>query len=104
MVTEKPSDREDEFFLKMDAEKIGSLRGDLDEKRKEEEKQKRKETHWMKCPKCGTDLEEINYQSVMIDKCNECHGIWLDAGELELLTKCGAQFTEGFLTKLFGKW
>ena len=103
MMTEKPSDREDEFFIKMEAEKLETLRGDLDKKRKEEQKLKRKETHWMKCPKCGTDLAETNFENVMIDKCPDCKGIWLDSGELELLTKCEVRFTEGLLTRLFGK-
>jgi len=103
MTPEKPSDREDEFFLKMDAKKVENLRGDLDRKRKEEEKRKRQGQHWMKCPKCGSDLEEVNCENVMIDKCTDCQGIWLDAGELDLLTEGQAQFTKGFLAKLLSK-
>lgn len=98
----EPSDREDEYFLKLDAEKIGKLRADLDKKREEEAKKQRKEVHWMKCPKCGSDLEEVNYKDVMIDTCKECKGIWLDHGELELLTKGEARLTKGFLSRVFG--
>ncbi|MFC1885896.1 zf-TFIIB domain-containing protein [Thermodesulfobacteriota bacterium] len=101
MAPEKPSDREDEYFLKIDSKKIETLRGELDEKRKNEQKQKNRETHWMKCPKCGSDLTEQNLGNVMIDKCLECQGIWLDSGELELLTTGQAKFTKGLLTKLF---
>ena len=98
----KPSDKEDEFFMRLETEKVAKLRCDLDKKREEEGKQKRKEVHWMKCPKCGADLEEINYQNVMIDTCKECKGIWLDHGELELLAKGQVQLTTGFLSRLFG--
>ena len=28
-------------------------------------------------------LKEIEYKGVKIDKCSQCDGIWLDAGELE---------------------
>ena len=101
MAVEKPSDREEEYFLKMDLEKCNKIRKELDQTRAEELQQKRKEVHWMKCPKCGSDLEEINYQSVMIDRCNECKGIWLDSGELELLTEGKAQLTKGFFIKIF---
>ncbi len=101
MTAEKPSEREDEYFIKMDLEKINKLRGDLNETRADEEIQMRKEAHWMKCPKCGSDLEEINYQNVMIDRCNECKGIWLDSGELDLLIKGQARFTQVFINKLF---
>ena len=102
MTAEKPRDREDEYFLKMDMKKIDKIRNRLDETRSEGEKLKQKEIHWMKCPKCGSDLQEINYQSVMIDRCGECKGIWLDMGELELLIEGKAQFTRGFFIKIFG--
>lgn len=101
MAGEKPSDREDEFFLRMEAKKIETLRSELDQKRKEEQKLKQRENHWMKCPKCGSDLKEQNFGNVMIDKCADCHGIWLDSGELELLTAGQAQFSKGFLAKIF---
>ena len=101
MTAEKPSDREDEYFLKLDSKKIETLRNELDKKREQEQKQKKQESHWMKCPKCGSDLKEQNFANVMIDKCSECQGIWLDSGELELLTTGQAKLTKGFLNKLF---
>ena len=101
MTVEKPSDREEEYFLKMDLEKCKKIRKELDQTRADELQQKQKEVHWMKCPKCGSDLEEINYHRVMIDRCNACKGIWLDSGELELLTEGRAQLTKGFFNKIF---
>ena len=41
----------------------------------------------MKCPKCGMELIEIDYKGTKVDKCSECEGIWLDAGELEAISK-----------------
>jgi Zn-finger nucleic acid-binding protein len=32
-------------------------------------------------------LHEIDYKGVKVDKCVSCDGIWLDAGELEQLSK-----------------
>ncbi|MFH1976649.1 MAG: zf-TFIIB domain-containing protein [Pseudomonadota bacterium] len=52
-------------------------------KKIEEEKKRLKEFHFMKFPKCGMELLEIDYRSIKIDKCSECDGIWLDAGEME---------------------
>ena len=101
MAFEKPTDVEDKFFLEEDEEKIQKLRAALDKKRQDEAQEKRKETNWMKCPKCGADLEEINYENVMIDRCNECQGIWLDHGELDILVKGHAHITKGFLQKIF---
>ena len=38
------------------------------------------------CPKCGGQTDPINYggnTGLIIDRCTQCHGIWLDGGELE---------------------
>ncbi|RME37499.1 MAG: hypothetical protein D6788_09350 [Planctomycetota bacterium] len=38
------------------------------------------------CPKCGGRTDALNYggdSGLIIDRCPDCHGIWLDAGELE---------------------
>ncbi len=101
MATDDPRDVEDQYFFKEDLEKIKELRKKLDTKRSEEDKNQRMETHWMKCPKCGSGLEEINHSDVMIDRCPDCKGIWLDKGELELLTEGDARFTKSFLGRLF---
>ena len=38
------------------------------------------------CPTCSATTVPVNYggdTGVIIDRCPECHGIWLDGGELE---------------------
>ncbi|MBS3764615.1 MAG: zf-TFIIB domain-containing protein [Planctomycetes bacterium] len=38
------------------------------------------------CPKCGTESlipAVLKRSGIEIDRCNECHGIWLEGGELE---------------------
>jgi Zn-finger nucleic acid-binding protein len=43
----------------------------------------------MRCPRCGTArLLEFAYtfvSPVRIDRCEQCHGLWLDAGELNAI-------------------
>ena len=40
----------------------------------------------MQCPHCPEEvLIAIEYESVEVDYCVSCKGIWLDSGELELL-------------------
>jgi len=53
----------------------------------EEEKKRQKELHYMRCPKCDMELIEIDYKGIKVDKCSECEGIWLDAGELEAVSR-----------------
>jgi PAT family beta-lactamase induction signal transducer AmpG len=40
----------------------------------------------MRCPKCRSDMEQIVYEGIEIDRCHACHGIWFDAGEMEQLS------------------
>lgn len=40
----------------------------------------------MNCPRCeGRSLVELERDDVVIDRCEDCRGIWLDRGELERL-------------------
>ncbi len=39
----------------------------------------------MICPTCKNDMIVVEYQSIELDYCNHCRGVWFDSGELELL-------------------
>ncbi|MHC4758756.1 MAG: zf-TFIIB domain-containing protein [Planctomycetota bacterium] len=39
----------------------------------------------MDCPVCDNAMITLELQGIEIDHCVDCGGIWLDAGELELL-------------------
>lgn len=39
----------------------------------------------MLCPVCKTDMIIQELNNVEVDHCVDCHGIWLDKGELEML-------------------
>jgi len=39
----------------------------------------------MDCPVCKNAMITLELEEVEIDHCTNCGGIWLDAGELELL-------------------
>jgi hypothetical protein len=41
----------------------------------------------MHCPKCGTALNAHTLHDVSVEECPDCHGMWLDAGELEALAR-----------------
>jgi len=46
----------------------------------------------LKCPRCGTTLIEEQKDDVIIDRCPNCLGIWLDRGELEKLSNKDGKF------------
>jgi hypothetical protein len=83
----KPSEKEEEFFARMEFEKKKKIEEEKHKKLAEEEKKRLKQLHYMHCPKCGMELIEIDYKGIKIDECSECEGIWLDAGELETVAK-----------------
>lgn len=95
---EKPSRSEEEYFKKRDMEMIAEQRTRLDAERKRAERS----THYMKCPKCGADLKEREFHRVKIDVCTECHGVFLDAGELDLIARIDTSRVGGFVRSLFG--
>ena len=79
----KPSEKEEEYFARQAIERMKKEAEACQGKMAEEEKKKLKELHYMHCPKCGQRLSEIDYKGVKIDRCMNCQGVWLDAGELE---------------------
>ena len=82
---EERKKHEDAYFHQQDRKLLEKLRAKADHQRKEKERQQRKQTHWMKCPKCGHDLEEVLLGEVKVDRCGDCGGIYLDAGEMDIL-------------------
>ena len=81
----KPSPDEDEYFARADIESRRALALETNHKLEEAERERLQALHHMKCPKCGYDLEHIDFRGVGIDKCFHCNGTFLEAGELELL-------------------
>jgi Zn-finger nucleic acid-binding protein len=81
MSTEKPSRNEDEYFAQQNAELLRKQRS-LDEAAALESERK---SHYMKCPKDGYDLGSSKYHGVQIETCPHCGGVWLDAGELDVI-------------------
>ena len=51
----------------------------------------------MDCPVCKSAMIVLELDEVEVDYCCDCEGIWLDAGELELLLG-GASQSESLLT------
>lgn len=83
----RPSEKEAEYFARMAFADKKKIEEEKHKRLAEEEKKRRKELHNMMCPKCGMELVEIDYKEIKIDKCSECEGIWLDAGEMEQVAK-----------------
>lgn len=100
----KPSEKEEEYFLKMEAARLKKLAEERDKEMKKMEREKLQSLHWMHCPKCGQQLETIIIHKVEVDRCFHCDGIWLDDGEFEKLVS-DEKSKKGILSsmiKIFG--
>jgi len=95
MSTDKPSRNEDEYFAREEAERLAKLRAREAADRIAAERK----SHLLKCPKCGASLNTETFHGVQIERCPEDNGIWLDAGEIDLLMK---EEDPGILRRVFG--
>lgn len=93
----KPSDKEEAYFARMEFERLRKLEEEKSAKLQKEERQRLRELHHMRCPKCGMTLIEVDYKGIKIDECSECRGIWLDAGEVQQIIS----LEQGALSRFF---
>lgn len=82
---EKPSSNEEEYFHKLEREKLEKKRQAAAEQKAEDDRKAQRELHYMHCPKCGAVLHEETYHSIRVDRCVACQGVWFDPGEIESL-------------------
>ncbi len=94
----KPTESEDEYFARLEFEKLKKAEQEKQQRLAGAEKKRLRDLHFMKCPKCGMELIEIDYKQLKIDKCSSCDGVWLDAGELDAVQK----IEKSLLGRIFG--
>jgi hypothetical protein len=80
---QKPSEQEEEYFQRQELERLKKQREKTAQQIVEDEKTQLKDQHWMRCPKCGMELDEVAFHDVMIDACLCCGGMFFDKGEID---------------------
>lgn len=83
---------ENEYFYRKEQELIAKMKAKL-----ENETTKSLD---IKCPKCDGNLVESDFESIKIDVCDKCSGVWLDPGELTQVVD--QEKDGGWFGKLFG--
>ena len=83
MPPDKPSKNEDEYFARQEAERLTLMR----EQEAADGAARERHSHLMRCPKCGGSLQTEALQGIQVDRCPDCHGIWLDHDEVAALMK-----------------
>jgi len=73
---------EEEYVRRKDREALDKLRREM-----ADEATAAGQPPARQCPLGHGALAEVRHDEVVIDRCNTCGGVWLDAGEIELLTE-----------------
>lgn len=69
---------ENEYFRRKEQEALARLRTQMQTQAGGEAA--------LRCPRDGSEMVAVMMDEVQVDRCSECGGLWLDAGELEQLT------------------
>jgi hypothetical protein len=81
MTDKKPSSHEEEYFRKVEADRIAQRKAKAEAEKAAAEEAQTRAACRMRCPKDGARLEVVTFQGIEIDRCPECLGTWFDAGE-----------------------
>ena len=81
--TPKPSSTEEEYFARENAEKLRKLAHERSKQLAAEQREELRKLHYMHCPKCGMELQTIQFRDIEIERCFDCGATVFDAGELE---------------------
>lgn len=94
-------EKEKKLIEEMKRKREEKIRSSVDEESKKK-KEELKKLHYMHCPKCGHQMQEVPLEGINIDKCTHCEGIFFDRGELEMLFLKKIQESRNFFRKLLG--
>jgi hypothetical protein len=86
--------QEDAYFHQKDAELLAKRRAALDAQRRDSN------IGAINCPRCESVMNEVSVEHVKVDRCTGCGGVFLDKGELEMLTHSKSG---GFYKRLFAR-
>lgn len=95
--------QEHERRLLLEAKKEREQR--LDSYRREIEKAERnrlREAHWMKCPKCGNEMVEEQLEDIGVERCTVCAGLFFDHGDLQTVLMRKQENRFKFYRSIFG--
>lgn len=92
---EKTRKNEESYFLEREQELVRTTREQLAYQQDASERA----THRGKCPRCGVNLQGEQFHGVQVDRCPSCHGIWLEADEIDVVV---AHEDRSLLSRVFG--
>jgi rRNA maturation protein Nop10 len=71
---------ENQYFQKIDAKLIEQMRH-------ESREELTRALCRNRCPKCGDQIQPMEFRGVPLDKCPSCGGVWLGPNDLQILSE-----------------
>jgi uncharacterized protein len=96
----KPSSTEEEYFAREEAQRrqVAQL------KQQQAEDEAARQARIGTCPGgCPTKLVEETYQTIRVDRCPTCGGVWLDPGEIDQIAPENASVLRSAVQFFAGK-
>ena len=101
--------RENQWFHEHERQLLQEAKSEREKRleayRREHEKAERdrlREAHWMKCPKCGNNMIEEQFEGIGIERCTVCSGVFFDHSELQTLLMRRQENRFKFYRSIFG--
>jgi hypothetical protein len=91
MTIEKPSNVEDEYFARENAERLRKLHYEEQKRLKQSEKEALRQLHAGRCPSCGALMVPEEAGGIRLLHCPACGGAFLDSGTWDFLHGHGEQ-------------
>ena len=90
---------EDGYFAVKEHELIEGLKAEF-----QKDETDRRQAQMATCPKCSGRLEKYRFMGFVLERCENCEGIWLKKGELAAILRQAARGPLGaFLDRCFAK-
>ncbi|MBT8438596.1 MAG: zf-TFIIB domain-containing protein [Gammaproteobacteria bacterium] len=102
-------DRENRWFRENERKLLEDVRREREQRlkayRQETEKEQRdrlRQEHWMRCPKCGNEMETEQLEGIDIERCSVCGGMFFEHSELQTLLMRKQESRFKFYRNIFG--
>lgn len=92
----------DEAFFESELERLRKLALEQGQQIGDSERERLRELHWLRCAKCGMQMETVMYAGLQMERCFHCGGTYMDQPELEKVARESLPLVHGLVARLQG--
>ena len=92
----------DEAFFDSEIERLRKLALEQGRRIADDERERLRELHWLRCAKCGMQMETVMYAGLQMERCFHCGGTYMDQPEIEKIARESSPLVHGMVARLQG--